>query len=250
MLGTTIVTIMATITTRITIDIILRFFGLLKLIILSPLFKKGKTMFLFIIVVILSLFGLYKIHQSSKMDQQKRDQFWEEEREADNVRRQDISSLDYLTIPYDLLPFDESAKEPVKTYQSTLYKLQSQKILNLTGYTNTELKKLYGPANLPDLMEYDANYTLLCRTIAQWGKFCYDSDDFENARTLFEYGIQIHTDVSYNYILLAKIYQMQNEPDKIKDLIQIAQTLRSLMKESILKQLNELSGETPDTPLK
>ena len=199
-------------------------------------------MFIFIIVMILSLFGLYKIHQTSKLDQLKSDRFWEEEREADNVRRQDISHLDYLTIPFDELPFDTAAKEPVKSYQDTILNLKGKKILNLTGYTNTELKKLYGPANLPDLTECDTNFTTLCRAVAQWGKACYQSGDYETAQKLLEYGIFIQSDISYNYTLLAQLYLMQNRPEKIQELSHTAESLRSLMKEPILKHLGELQA--------
>ena len=195
---------------------------------------------LFILFAIFALWVLYRIRQSTRLEQQRRDNFWQEERDADNVRRQDISNLDYITIDYDALPFQENATEPVKSYQNTLLSLKDATILNLTGYTNTELKKMYGAPNLPSLMEYDSNYTTLVSALARWGKYCFEQNQITAAKAIFEYGILLKTDVSFNYTLLAEIYQNEGNADKIRYLTKQAEQIRSLTKDGILKQLHAI----------
>ena len=198
---------------------------------------------LFILFAIFALWLLYRIRQSNKLEQQRRDQFWQEEHEADNVRRQDISNLNYITIDYNALPFEDSALEPVKSYQNTILSLKDETILNLTGYTNTELKKMYGAPNLPELTEYDSNYTKLVSTLARWGKYCYEQNQLHQAKSIFEYGIQLGTDVSFNYTLLAEIYQSEGNAKQIQKLVNQAKQLRSLSKNTILTQLQAILND-------
>lgn len=58
----------------------------------------------------------------------------------------------------------------LKKYEETLQSLAGQKILNLGGKTNTDLKLEYGVANLETLCACDENYTTLCRTIYEYAE--------------------------------------------------------------------------------
>lgn len=203
---------------------------------------------IFAFFVLFALWSMYEIRKASNARQARTDAFWAEEREANNVRRQDISQLDYVVIPYDQLPFDDAATGKIATYQDNIKKLDGAKILNLTGYSNTELKLEYGAPNLPELTEYDSNYTKLVSSLARWAQELYDTGNIADAKTLFEYGIEINTDVSNNYLTLARIYFDENQIDKIYDLMDQAAGLKSLMKDSIVEHLRELLTEDgPDT---
>lgn len=195
---------------------------------------------IFIFFVIFALWSMYEIRKSSATHQARRDAFWDNERAANDVRRQDISQLNYITIPFDLLPFNESATPPVLTYQNNIKELKDRRILNLTGYTNTELKFQYGAANLQDLTEYDENFTKLASNLARWGQALYDSGNLADAKTIFEYGISIHTDVSNNYLTLGRIYLSEDRIDAIYELMEQASDLKTLMKDSIIQHLREL----------
>lgn len=201
-------------------------------------------MFLFIIVAIIAFCFYQKVKRSTKLEQQRLHAFWQEERMADNVRKQDISKLNYISIPHTKLPFDTNALEPVKSYQDTIVSLENEKILNLTGYTNTDLKKMYGPANLPDLTQYDTNYTKLVTAVSRWGKHCYEQGNILAAKTILEYGVAIGTDVSFNYTILAQIYLNEGNNTKIKELQEQANTLRSLTKTVILNQLQDILAKS------
>ena len=53
----------------------------------------------------------------------------------------------------------------------------------------------------------------------------------------------IGTDVSSNYVTLARIYLKQNETDRIYDLMEQISESHSLLKDSILQKLHALLAE-------
>ena len=127
----------------------------------------------------------------------------------------------------------------IAEYLETLQQLSTEKIVNLTGITNTELKLQYGVANLDTLIKYDQNYTTLARTLQVWAEKLYKESYEAEARTILEFAVSTHTDVSGSYKLLTEIYQKSGEQDKIKNLLPVAETLNSSMKNSIVHILQE-----------
>ena len=75
--------------------------------------------------------------------------YWEKERQANFVRRKDISGLDYITISEDELPFSDTAEGEEKYREDQVRRILSSKIINLSGMSNTDIKLTYGTANFP-----------------------------------------------------------------------------------------------------
>lgn len=181
-------------------------------------------------------------NRSGKSEETISKEFWNKERMANDVRRQDISTLSYIHIPLGQLPFQETDDPNLQEYQDTVRQLACQKILNLSGISNTDLKLQYGPSNLDLLTEYDTNYTTLIRTLSNWGQYLYTKEQIHDSRIILEYGIACNTDMKNNYILLAKIYQRNMENDKIAYLIKQAESLNTLMKSSIISSLQTIQN--------
>lgn len=190
----------------------------------------------FIIIIILLQLILRK---NSKKSEEANEAFWKREAEANNVRRKDISNLDYIIIP-DSLPFVTCDNDEINRLQNKLISMKDKKILNLTGYSNTDLKIEYGVANLTQLSEYDNNFAMLAHTIAALGKSLMKAGYEAEAVSFLEFGIQCGTDVTANYIMLAEYYCANNETDKIDKLIITASSLKSLSKDIILRKLEKL----------
>lgn len=190
----------------------------------------------FILIIILLQLILRK---NSKKTEESDKAFWKRESEANDVRRKDISNLDYIVIP-DSLPFVTCDDAEINRLQDKLISMKDKKILNLTGYSNTDLKIEYGVANLTQLSEYDDNFAVLAHTIAALGKALMDAGYKTEAAAFLEFGIQCGTDVTSNYIMLAEYYSAGNEPDKIDKLIITASSLKSLSKDVILKKLENI----------
>ena len=189
--------------------------------------------------LVIGLLIMYESKKSRHKTDEKNSRFWAREREANTTRKKDISNLDYIFIPTDRLPMSPNADEEVTEYQQTLQSLSTKLILNLSGKTNTDLKLEYGVANLTALSEYDNNYTTLVNTLARWGARLFQLGNTSDAITVLEYGIEVGSDISRNFYLLAEHYAKMNRPDEIERLLQKAENITSMMKPSIIKKLNE-----------
>ena len=189
------------------------------------------------ILASLIIFGLV-IHRASRLQRKEKESedinFWERERLSNSVRRKSLDDLSYITIPMESLPLDAMAE-----CLQTLKDLTNQPIVNLTGYSNTDLKLEYGTANLTALSEYDQNYTILARTLQQWAEALYENGYVEEAQAVLEFSISTQTDISHSYYLLAEIYASKLEFSKIEQLYDTVQTLRSANKTVIARTLQE-----------
>lgn len=194
---------------------------------------------LFALFVTFLVWLSYKLRKSNKQD----NTFWIREAEANNVRKQTLDNLDYITIPLDSLPFFSGIDEKLDDIQQNIRKLASCTIVNLSKYTNTELKFMYGAGNLNALTEYDQNFTLLVRTLQSWAD-CLCTLGYDNeAIQVLEFAVSIKSDVTAGYVLLAKLYLKHNEPSKIDSLIVSASALDTLLKDSLVKQLETLRSQ-------
>lgn len=188
----------------------------------------------------------YEIHKSRQRAEKLEKSFWELEEKANNTRRKSLDSLAYITIPPAFL----SIKFPEENFRvqeglEILHTLSSQKIVNFTGWTNTDLKLEYGAPNINLLMEFDQNYTLLARTLQTIAKELFTAGLTAEARSILEFAVSTKTDVSQSYFLLADIYEREARPEKIEELIATAETLQSVMKKTIVHTLQE-SGPYSD----
>lgn len=194
----------------------------------------------FLTIFLLFIFALtIRIHYSKKREGDRMKEFWERESLANATRMKDISQLNYILIPYEKLPIHTDIDDGIlQENLRILMELKDSKILNLTGYSNTDLKLEYGAPNITRLTEYDLNYTNLVRSLSKIGE-CYLSHNLrEDALTILEYGISIDTDVKLNYELLVKIYSEEKRYDKIDSLKETASNLNSLSKAPILRLID------------
>lgn len=185
----------------------------------------------------------YEIHKHRNLEKKSIDAFWEKEQKANSTRRKSLDSLDYITIPSDILTIPLQTDDTIiNECLETLTELSKEPIVNLTGISNTDLKLRYGAPNINLLTTYDQRYTTLARTLQNFGKALYDNGYAKDAKTVLEFAISTHTDVSSTYKLLTTIYKEQGTPEKILSLIPIAESLNSSLKNSIIKMLEEESA--------
>lgn len=182
----------------------------------------------------------FNIKRQSKSSKQKEKNFWERENQANSVRRKPLDDLNYINIPLETFPThlmreDETVMECIGIMES----LTSQKIVNLTGYSNTDLKLEYGTANITLLTEYDQNYTLFVRTLQKWADILIDGGYTKEAAVLMEYAVFTNTDISRTYYQLADYYASQGEFTKIHGLTETASNLRASNRNIIIKHLKE-----------
>ena len=157
----------------------------------------------------------YLRHKSTAAEEAAAESFWNRENEANHTRRKDISGLPYITIPLADFPMGIYDNPELKKYEETLQSLAGQKILNLGGKTNTDLKLEYGVANLETLCACDENYTTLCRTIYEYAECLKKLGHDAEAVRVLEYGISCGSDHSGNYRMLADYYLNARDSDAL-----------------------------------
>lgn len=192
---------------------------------------------LLLLTLIFIIWLHYELIKSKNQDGKKDKLFWKREAEGNLTPKKDISNLDYLTITLDHLPVKNYDDKTINLYRDTIIALSNKKILNLSGYTNTDLKLQYGVANLNRLIEYDNNYIKLIRTLHKWGQRLYDAGDISAAISVLEYAVSCKTDATITYKLLAQIYKKQNETDKINKLIKLISDSNISRKDDLIKEL-------------
>ncbi len=110
-------------------------------------------------------------------------------------------------------------------------------MLNLTGYTNTDLKEQYGAGNLDELTDWDQNFMYFIRALSQWGAYLYQKKDYARTKAVMEYSIEIGSDISAVYTTLGEIYAREHDWEKVDGLISLVDDSDFALKESILKKL-------------
>ncbi|MDE6687054.1 MAG: hypothetical protein K2K17_07040 [Lachnospiraceae bacterium] len=196
------------------------------------------------IVIIFIIILTISINNSNKKMKQQTEKFWEKEHKANFVRKKPLDGLTYLTIPEHFLSMPVSKEDTHALDALDMLKhLSSQKIVNLTGITNTDLKLTYGTANITVLTQYDQNYTQLAHALQQLADSLAGNDHPKEAMEVLEYAISTRTDISASYLLLADLYITDGHPEKIESLINTASSLDTLLAPSIVRNLKSKTGE-------
>lgn len=191
--------------------------------------------------ILLAALIAHQLSKSAKDSKKAEEDFWNREREANSVRKKPLDDLNYIQIPYEKLPFHILMEnQQVRDCAEQINSLKDLKIVNLSEFTNTDLKLKYGTANITVLSEYDQSFTLLVRTLYKWGSLLYEAGYEEDALIPLEYAVSIGTDISGNYKLLASIYKSKGQISKIENLMASAENLTSIMKKPILTFLSDM----------
>lgn len=167
--------------------------------------------------------------------------FWERERSANSVRRKPLDDLEELHIPEEFFAFpsDPHAHDCSEALR-ILETLRGERIVNLTGLTNTDLKERYGAANLPELSRCDQNYTSLVRALQMYAEWLSKNSHETEAIKLLEYALDTRTDVSASWRLLMQLYLSAGRTADADALLTRADSLDSLTAPSLKRSLREL----------
>lgn len=180
------------------------------------------------------------VSRFKKTHGQSHEEFLEQESRANSVRKADISALPYVEIPLDELPLDALSACGHSALAEELRALASVKILNLSMYTNTELKLMYGPANLTTLSDCDDAYTSLIMLLNKIGASLLEADRPDDAEKFLSFAISIGSDITTSYTMLATLYAKKHDINRIDWLIGNADSLTSLSGKTIQSNLRSI----------
>ena len=196
---------------------------------------------LFTTIVLLAGFIFVFMKSTSKRPDDGIRSFREKERRADNTLKQPLDDLPFVKVPLEDIPIPEpEINEKCASLASAIKSLSDKKIVNLTGITNTDLKLTYGAANLPILTEYDQNFTALTKNLFDLGCEYKNAGLTDEAIATLNAAIKVGTDISGNYTLLAEMYAEKGQYVEIQRLINCADSIRSLTKNSTISKLHDI----------
>ena len=191
----------------------------------------------FISSVVFVLFLAMKRGKQTRRQENTNEAFLERERQANATRKKDISNLNYLPYTADALLLDEDPDEELSQYVKILKDLSGRKMLNLSMYSNTDLKLMYGPANLNELSECDNNYHQLSDTLLNYAERENTLQRYEAAISILEYAMSLRIDSSRIYLMLARLYDEQNTPEKIQNIFHALSSMDDSFTSHVLPKL-------------
>lgn len=192
--------------------------------------------------IALIIFISFTVKRQGKSRRERDAAFWERENRANFVRNKSLDGLPYIKIPLESFPTSLLHEDPaVLDCISIIETLTSQKIVNLTGWSNTDLKLEYGTGNIALLSEYDQNYTVLVRTLQKWADALIAASYPEEAAVLMEFAVSTGTDIGRTYYLLADYWNSRGEWAQVERLTDMAKKLRSSNRDTIVKHLQSHS---------
>jgi len=196
------------------------------------------NLFLFSSFTIFCIIFSIALHRTKRIEQNLDQDFWEREQKANFTRKKSLDSLNYITIPEEILQMKpDCMTSEIENCLRDLNDLSAFKIVNFTGYTNTDLKLEYGTANINILSNYDFHYTSLVTLLQKLAELLHDVLEDALAVKTLEFAVSTGTDVSKSYYLLAQLYQEAGMSEKIEELIAQAQNIRSILKDTIVENL-------------
>ncbi|MCR5093088.1 MAG: hypothetical protein K6B72_03865 [Lachnospiraceae bacterium] len=176
--------------------------------------------------------------------------FFKKEHDANFVRKKSLDDLSYIRIREEDLPFGALPEDPEALEAERLIRgLIGEPIVNLTGISNTDLKLAYGTANITVLTQYDTNYMTLARALQKWSRALFQSGRYQEAARVLAFAIDTRTDISQSWHLYIECLRFhlglapEESRQKMISLLPVAQSLNSLSRDGIVRELEEAIGD-------
>lgn len=174
---------------------------------------------LFVCILIFMAWFTYERSKKSKKDSELAQTFWDREEEANHTRKKDISALEYLVIDDSQIPQLQTDNEELLEARKRLLPFLNQKMLDLSSYSNTDLKLNFGVGNYTELSSYDTNYTNFLAALSTYSKKLLANHYLPEAQQCYSLLLKIGSNRLEDYQGLAKTYLALDKPEEIPKLI-------------------------------
>ena len=199
----------------------------------------NRIAFSMLIILLLSAIMLLFRHMGSKNRYRLRDQFLEEDMEANSSRGREVEKVYYYSPNLSTLPLRDDAEEPVKKKQERVQQLAQQTMLRFPRkLTNIELKTEYGVANLEKITGYEANYHRYISALIEWAEVLLEQEseqEKKDAINILEHTSELDSEFRKTYLYLADYYATNANYEGINNLLD--QVTKLFTDEGIRQQL-------------
>lgn len=195
---------------------------------------------LFVCFVIFVIWLHYEKRKSSKKAARMSQEFWDREEQANHARNKDISQLELFCPDEKEIPMPQIDNENVCHYQKLVQQSLKLPMMNLSQYTNTDLKLAYGVGNFKTLSDYDENFNGLLMNMSNLAKAYSEVGFLEESASVYRLCLDYGSDKTTDYRALGNVYVKMNQSDKLHNLIREVEQSELPRRETLITDLNNL----------
>ena len=185
----------------------------------------------------------YEQRKSQRMQKKASDDFWAREELANSTRKKDISHLPLIHVEETDIPFVETRDETITMYIRQLRQIIREPMIDLSDYSNTDLKLAYGVGNFKTLSEYDENFNTFLMVLTDLARSYEHEKHYEEAEKTYLLALRYGSRKACDYEELARIYLALDRPDKISALIKDVENGEHPRKDTISSLLRQVLAD-------
>lgn len=182
----------------------------------------------------------YEGRKAQKAEQKATQEFWAREEEANRTRKKDISHLPLLTVTESEIPTAITSEDTITHCIGQIRNQIKEPMLDLSKYSNTDLKLAYGVGNFKTLSDYDENFNNFLISLSNLARIYTDSGFLEEARDTYLLALRCGSLKIADYKELATLYLKMDKPEKISDMITEVEAGSHPRKNTITDSLREI----------
>lgn len=192
------------------------------------------------ITICLVLFFRYKFINDKR--EEKEQDFFDKERSARTTVGH-IYESDYEVIPLSKFSFNLCEDPSIVEMEEKIKVLSTEKLLNLTGVSNTDVKLRFGVNHFDEAVACGEKYDELIGLLVNYAIGLDDHGFSEESANILEYLVKNDCDIKAAWIALGKHYASKSEFDKIKSLIEKVDSSKLSIKSATKQQLTDMLPE-------
>ncbi len=182
----------------------------------------------------------YEKRKSTRAEQKATEEFWALEREANHTRNKDYSDLPILHIEEAEIPRTDRTSSTIEYNIGHIRQIIKNPMVDLSEYSNTDLKLAYGVGNFKTLSEYDENFNAFLIAVTDLARSYEQEKLYEAARDTYLLALRYGSRKVSDYTELAEVYLRLDQPEQITSLIRDTETGLHPRKQTIIRALREV----------
>ncbi|MCH5252950.1 MAG: hypothetical protein J1F22_08255 [Lachnospiraceae bacterium] len=183
---------------------------------------------------------LYEQRKAQRADQIASEEFWVREEEANQARNKDISHLPRITVRESEIPTADTSDEAINYYIGQIKQIIKEPLMDLSEYSNTDLKLAYGVGNFKTLSDYDENFNSFLMNLSNLARSYQAAGFHEKARDTYLLALQYGSFKLSDFSELAKVYLSMDQPENITGLISELEAGTHPRKDTVIQGLCDI----------
>ena len=191
--------------------------------------------------IIFIVWTQYEMKKDSKAIKKREDEFLAREYEANHTEKKDISDLPLMHIDESVIPLPPDGmftdEDDIVGYIKNLKNIIKEPMIDLSEYSNTDLKLTYGTANFTLLSQYDTNYSSFLLLLTNLARGYARRELYDLAERTYRVALESGSIKLQDYTGLAEVYLAQDNPAGITELIEEVRESELPRKDGIIEAL-------------